>query len=326
VLLLGVLTSLAILCLKTPDVLPVKLGASYAPQLMLGYFVLGIAFLCFKQPRLTFTSFACAAALCLFLKENSHDHLKYAVETTQPKVKIAHFNTINFEPDYEATLKTLQSVDADLVSIQNLNFDWFVFLENEMSDLYPFKMTLPSLGNEGIAVYSKFPFSSIDTLKCGNMPNIIGSVTVNGAKDFYFISSLTSPSNTTEETKAVKRHLESIRKVCLSTNSPLIIFGEYHLAPWSSEVQAFKNTCQLNDSRTGFSTTYPHGYLNLLEVPTDHIFYSDDFKCTGFNTVSGETSKHVGIVGSFQYMTADERSKDVSYLYFSDAERKAIEF
>ena len=280
----------------------------------------------FNKPKLTFTSFASCAALCLFLKENSHDQLRYPIETRQPKVKIAHFNTINIEPDYEKTLKTFQAIDADIVSVQNLSYDWYVFLEDQMTEMYPFHMAIPSLGNDGIGVYSKYPFSSIDTFQCGKMPNIVGSVTVNGAEDFYFISSLTSPSNTSAQAKQVEEHLKMIRQECLAMNSPLIIFGEYHLAPWSDGIQGFRETCKLQDARAGFSTTYPHGYLDLFEIPTDHIFFSEDFKCIGFHTISGETSKHIGIVGSFQYMTSDERANDVGYLYFSDAERKATEF
>lgn len=301
ILVIGLILSTGVLVYFTPSYLPVKLGVNYAPQFMLAYFFIGLLFLVFNKPKLMFSSFACSAALGLFLKSNTYGAIMYPTPSDQPKVSVAHFNTINFDNDYQATLDLILDVDADLVSVQELTLDWDEELENGLSEVYPFNKTIPDLGINGMAIYSKHPFSNIDTFQFKGIPNIMGTIQLDQNESVNFISSHTTPALTTADYFEMKAHLVEIANAYAAMNNePTVVFGDYHAVPWSSEIQTFKNLTGLNDSRIGIAPTYPHGIVDFFESPIDHILFSDHFKCTSFYTLSGDNSKHVGIQGTFE--------------------------
>jgi len=127
----------ALFCIFTPNYYLFKMGSEFAIQIMLGYLIGGFVFLYFQQPKLTFTSFACCAGLCLFLKQSTNAEMKAPIITDSEIVNIAHFNLSTSGSDYEQTIKNIVAADADLVSIQELTPDWLPILERELSDRYP---------------------------------------------------------------------------------------------------------------------------------------------------------------------------------------------
>lgn len=301
-----------VICIYSPNITSLRWGANYAPQIMLFYFGLGIVFFLFKQPKFIFTSFACCAALCVFLKDSTHgQQVRYAVPTNQPELKIAHYNATNFDESLDAMLDLFETSDADILSIQGLDPMLSVVLNEELSQAYPHQVLLPSLSYDGIAVLSKHSFIA-DTFYYGEKANIFGELNIQGYGKAYFISSHTTPALTTKDYLANQSHLELISRECGTLDAPLITFGDYHLVPWSPEIKMFRETVNLNDSRIGFMPSFIDGSVNFLNVPQDHIFYSNHFKCTSFSAVHGMDSPHLGIVGTFELLSEEEQLSDAS--------------
>jgi len=300
------------ICIYSPNLASLRWGANYAPQVMLFYFGLGIVFFFFKQPKFTFASFACCAALCIFLKESTHgQQVRYALPTNQPELKIAHYNATNFDEDLDAMLDLFESSDADILSIQGLNPMLSVILNEELSQAYPHQVLLPSLSYDGIAVLSKYNFIA-DTFYYNDKANIFGELNIQGYGKAYFISSHTTPALTAKDYLSNQSHLELIRSEFGTLDAPLITFGDYHLVPWSPEIKMFREAVNLNDSRIGFMPSFIDGSVNFLNVPQDHIFYSDHFKCTSFSAIYGEDSPHLGIMGTFEFLSQEEQLTDAS--------------
>jgi len=299
-------------CIYTPDILPLRWGANHAPQIMFFYFGLGIAFFLFKKPKFMFTSFACCASLCVFLKENTHgQQMQYAVPTNQPEIKVAHFNVSNFEPNIDFTLDYLENLDADILSIQGLDPEFSFLLEEYLLEEYPHQVLLPSLSFDGIAVLSKYRFTA-DTFYHEKMANILGEITVKGYEKFYFVASHTIPTLTTVDYEQTQAHLSTIAANCSNLDAPLVTFGDYHLVSWSPEIQIFRESVSLNDSRIGFMPSFIDGRVNFWDVPQDHIFYSDHFKCTSFSVLSSPNSPHMGITGTFELLEEGQSLSDAS--------------
>ncbi len=310
----------AVLCIYTPDNLLLKWGTNFTPQIMVAYLLLGVGFLMASQQRLMFTSLACSAMLCLFLKDASGEVLKYPAATQQPSVSVAHFNLANSESDFIAQIDAMLNTDADLLSIQELTIDWEVPLMQALSPAYPYFKSIPDLGINGVAVYSKHPFQTIDTFHYENTPNIVGSIAFEDNL-FYFIGSHTMPAFTEQAYLSRKLHLERVAQECKMINEPLMTFGEYHEVPWSEEIRHFRMLAELNDSRRNFTPTHPHGALTFFDLPIDHIFFTDHFQCTSFNTISGETSDHLGIQAVFEFVdpTLDILSEARKQYYVREA-------
>ncbi|MEM8526235.1 MAG: endonuclease/exonuclease/phosphatase family protein [Bacteroidota bacterium] len=277
---------------------------------MFFYLFLGLIFFFFKKPKLMFTSFACCAALCLFLKENTHGQkMQYAAPSNQPEIKISHFNVNNFEPDIDFTLDYLENLDADVLSIQGLDPEFSFLIEEYLKEEYPYQILLPSLSYNGIAVLSKHHFIA-DTFYHEAMANILGEVNVKGHEKFYFVASHTVPALTTVDYEQTQAHLNTIASNCRNLDAPLVTFGDYHLVSWSPEIQGFRQSVELNDSRIGFMPSFIDGKVDFWNIPQDHIFYSDHFKCTSFSVLSSPNSPHMGITGTFELQEQTQSLSD----------------
>jgi endonuclease/exonuclease/phosphatase (EEP) superfamily protein YafD len=312
-LLLSLVLSLGLLCVYTPEYLPIRWGANHAPQIMFFYFFLGLGFYAFNRPRYTFLSFACCASLCIFLKESTHgQQVAYAIPSDQPELKIAHFNTANFYGDIDVMLERLIHTDADILSIQGLDPMTEMILKEELAQEYPFQTLISDLGYQGVGVLSKHHFTA-DTFYYEDLPNIFGQLHVQGYGDVHFISSHTTPPLTKTDYLRNQAHLQYISDNYQQLGSPLLAFGDYHLVPWSPEIRTFRANTQLNDSRIGFTPSFIDGSINFLDIPGDHIFYSNHFQCTSFSVMKTLEAPHIGIVGTFELLPENTQLTDASF-------------
>lgn len=298
---------MAIMCISTlvcifpPNFLFFKWITNFAFHLMLFHFFSGILFLTIRQPKLTFVAFGASAILCLFLKQASNTDFSPPTPTNAPSIKIAHFNLSNSSESPTETINIIKNTQADLISLQEITPFWDSLLRQQLQPYYPFHYITHDVNIFGLAIYAKQEFQSIDTFSYHNIPNIIGSLTIDDSPtDIHFISTLTRPPASYKDYTLLKKHLHKVSEQCNNINEPLLAFGDYNVVPWSNEIQEFRHKAHLLDSRRGFMPTYPNGALHFFWAPLDHIFFSSHFKCLNFGTISGETSQHLGIQGVFQ--------------------------
>jgi len=296
----------AVICIYTPHLYIFKQGASYASQLMFGYLGLGLLFFMLRQDRLMFTSFICCFLLCVFLKQSFSPILKNPEQTEEPKIKISHFNLANADDPLDTVLASMLRTEADLLSVQDVKITEDSVLRHHLQQTYPHSMIIPGLGVYGMAVFSKSPIDNKDTLWFENAPMLAGSISVGENSAVHFVSAYMAPPLSITYYEKMQDQLNIIREKCLQIDEPLLIFGDYNVVSWSDELQNFRAATSLHDSRRGIMPTSPHGMLNFLEVPFDHIFYSGHFACIGFETLSSANSRHLGIQGVYQFELPNE--------------------
>lgn len=291
----------AALVILSPDFLIIKWGANYAVRILFAYLVLGFLFLIVGQKRLMMISLFSAGALAIFLKTMTNSEMAPPVKmNNEPTIKVAHFNLNNSNEGFQETLATIQSTEADLISITETNPLWDSLLLDRLNLDYPFHFTNPSLGLFGMTLFSKNAFTYIDTIRYQEIPNVIGGIALDEDVTVNFICSHTLPALNYRYYSRLKEHLHKISEYCNRTARPILTFGDYHSVPWSNEIAEFRSNTNLSDSRRGFTPTFPHGSSTVFEVPIDHIFFSDEFRCLSFSTVSSLYTTHMGIQGTFQ--------------------------
>lgn len=296
---LGILIILGtVFCIFTPNYFLFKLGARFAGMIMLGYLMMGIFFLVLKQPRLMFTSFACCAGLCLFLKNASNSDLRHPLPTNERSIRIAHFNISASADDYESTIETLAKSKADLISIQEVTPDWQYLLKETLSQKYPYSLAITRLDPFGLAVYSKFPISQLDTFFYEDIPNISGIVQLEKAKHrFKFICAHTTPPLYSLAYEKMRNHLKLVAEQAVSDSIPTITIGNFHAPPWWGEIQELRTTAKLADSRRSAA----YGISEIFQSPGDYILYSNHFNCLNFKNIITPLSNHLGIQGRYQF-------------------------
>ena len=298
----------AVFCIFTPNYLLFKLGARFAVQIMFGYLILGLAFLIVRQPRLMFTSFACCAGLCIYLKNAGNNNLIYPHPTNALVVDVAHFNVSNhstFAQKYDTVVTELLALDLDLISFQDFNDNLALMsqLKTSLSEAYPYVIEDLQFSQYDLIVFSKHPIKERDVFyyhpKPSNIkiPILRGCIQLTGSKqDVYFLTSYMQPpyDETSNFFEKFKAQLDLMSEYTNSIKAPILTFGEFNDVSFSSELVDFRRRTNLKDSRI---------FPGLRGSPVSHIFYSNLFICVGFREVKNENFEQYGIVGSYQLST-----------------------
>ena len=294
----------ALVCIFPPQNFFFKSLSEYAIQIMFGYLFLGLFFLILKQPRLMFTSLVACSIIAIHLKTNINPDLKKPQATeNQIIIDIALINISNINEDPDGAIHAMLNSGVSILSIPNLDPIVYEFLRDTLAERFPY--CTQRIGfDPGIAVFSKFKISNQDTFFVEDLPNIIGSIKPEGQEqELFFISSTTLPPFYTKDYDRLKRQLNRIAEKASSINAPILTLADYNLVQWSDEIHDFRDKAGLKDSRRGFSPSAAgdNVFGSLFESPRDHIFFSEHFKCIGFENLESSAAKHLGIKGSFQF-------------------------
>lgn len=282
-----VLAVITILAIYTPEHFFFKRLANHAVQLMFGCLVLGLSFMAFRDPKSMWVSLACCGILCLHLRTREPFYpIQYGTF-----FKVAHVNIEN-STDYEKTIKAIIESNPDIISLQNLDPNWDYVIKEYLAETYPYEKTFISLDVYNPGIYSKYPFTAIDTFHYKNAPNIYGSVEIDN-QEVHFISSITTPPVDMNAYKEINQHLEVISNFITKIDNPLIAVGDYNVVTHSSEMNMLRTKGQLKDSRTNQTL--------IGESPIDHILYSKELECTDFVSINEAGNNRVGIMGTYQF-------------------------
>lgn len=297
----GILIFGAILCIYQPEYHALRVFTRYAPQITISYWLLGLGFLAIKQTRLTMVSFICCGFLCLFLKGVSDSNVEKTPQTNSVHLSIAQINISLSNSNNTETLESIKKTGADVLSLQEVDFEWSHRLKDSLAFLYPFSCRVNKSDLYGIELFSKYPFTTCDTFYSENIPNLIISLKKTPLSPvFYIVSTYVMPPLFSSAYHLMQKQMNIIAEHIKSVKAPLIAVGDYNIEASSWEVQQFRQNAGLLNSRRGFRPSRKDGSFDLTEVPTDHILFTPHLECTYFETIIGAKNEHIGILGKFQ--------------------------
>ncbi len=293
---------------------PLSRFSNFANQLMLLLLLSGLFFLLLRQPRLTFLCFAGSAALCLFLKKNNSsegiNRWRTRLTTEQVAIKsppvnpseflVAHINLSNVT-NVDSTLKALRNSKADLISVHELDPMWELILREELGRDYPFQECYVDVGIYGMGIFSKYRLAGVDTFYFEQVPTLRTAISVDG-QDLRLLSLHSEPLTHESARQKLLAQLNSVGLLIASDSLPNLIFGEFNLVAWSTELQDFCRTGGLHESRNGFMHYVSKGFRSLWETSFDHIFFSSPLQVVEFsNFMEPGSGKRLGVIGSYRF-------------------------
>ena len=291
----------ALLCIIQPEYHTLRVFTRYAPQITISYWLLGLGFLAIKNARLTMVSFICCGFLCLFLKGMSDSKFEKPLQTTALNISVAQINLSLSNGSYEETFETIKKTATDVLSLQEVNFEWSRRLKDSLSSIYPFSCRVERADVYGIELYSKYPFATCDTFYSEDIPNLIISLKKSPtSRPIYIVSTYVAPPLFSVAYQMMQKQMHIIAEHVKCITDPLITVGDYNIEASSWEVQQFRQEAGLLNSRRGFRPSRTDGKFDLTEVPTDHIFFTPHLECIYFETIIGKQNEHLGISGTFQ--------------------------
>ena len=275
----------------------ISIVRAFAFQIMCFYFLIAAFWLLKKRWRLTVVGVACA----LMIKTILPPVFNYEVSIETPRgFKIAHFNVLQFNSDYENTIRVAISSNADFISFQEVNQKWADSLQKGLSECYPYSKVISQESCcYGLAVYSKYPLHNVKEIYIENLPNIAGNIELEDTT-LHFIASHTKAPISPARHRRRNRHIRELAGYLDSIPAPKIALGDYNAVPWDSVMKEFKNSTQLSDSRKTLMPTYPASFA-IAMIPIDYIFHSRDLSCVDFTTIGGTSSDHLGIFGVYKF-------------------------
>ena len=289
-----------VLIFFTPMVGFLKRLSNFSVHIMLLYLLVGMFFFLFDQKRLVIVSLACCGALCLFLKNASNQDMRLARENEEPRLSLGLVDLSSAEDGYEKTVEHILSINADIISLQELTPNWVPVLNDSLARIYPYHHLLARIDLFGMGVFSKFPITGIDTFYFGDIPNLLTTVKVRDDLSFHIIHSVSEAPVNEQAYTDINGHFREVAMFMASLEGPVITVGNYRLPSWAPEVQEFKFSAGLKDSRRDGLPRPSRGIASFFGVPVDHIFYTGGLECTEFKSLLNENSSHLGIYGCYQ--------------------------
>ncbi len=296
----SLLVTLTLVCILSPSLLFFKQVSAYTLYIMLALLVTGMFAFVIDERKLMMVSLLCCGLLNLHLKESSNKQMRLAAVTAKPSLKISHISLGNAESDYDVVINYLLGIDMDFLSFQELTPDWNAQLIEKLSPTYNHVQTLTRLDQYGMGFFSKIPFQQMDTVFLDDVPNLMGTIELYGQGKCNILSCQVVPPVSQAAFLEIDQHFSAMSKYIAELDGAMVVLGDFHLPPWSAEVQKFKLSSRLKDGRRDIHPRNIDGSLSLPKIPVEHILFSDDFECTSFSEIGNSAIGRIGISGTYQ--------------------------
>jgi endonuclease/exonuclease/phosphatase (EEP) superfamily protein YafD len=226
--------------------------------------------------------------------------LRLPAATESPSIRVSHVSLGNAEGDYNTVIEYLMSIDADLLSFQELTPDWNQHLTEKLSREFHFIHTITRLDQYGMGLFSKRPLLDVDTLYYESIPSLAATIDLGDRQVCRVISCQVIPPVNQTAFSRIDRHFSFLTQYMQAHAGHTMVMGDFHLPPWSAEVQRFRTNSQLQDGRRDIHSRSLDGSMLLPRIPVEHILFSDGLECTSFSEIGTPEVGRLGITGIYQ--------------------------
>lgn len=293
-----VLTS-SLIFLITPENYYVDLIQSFTFHAMLVYIVATILFGLLKWKYAA----SSGVMVCFLLAAHLLPHIDNSVtnnyEVYGKSFKVAHFNVLYNNDNFEETVDYAIQTEADVISFQEVTKDWAYKLMDGMEQEYPY-FAISEHKVHGIAIFSKYPIENLKTYNWTGEPNLTGNIVYNDKK-VHFVTTHTLSPRSPQRYQNRNEHLTKLAEYVKNIDGPVLAIGDFNAVPWNQYIVKIKESTDLVDSRKSIASTYPANYP--LGLPIDYIFHSDELSCINFEAIEAKGSDHKGIIGEYAFNT-----------------------
>jgi endonuclease/exonuclease/phosphatase (EEP) superfamily protein YafD len=225
-------------------------------------------------------------------------HFSSIKTSEEASFTIGQFNLYHHNPSPEDAIKQILSLNADVISIQELNSGWAGLVDSLIRPVYPYTIEDPSDNCcYGTGFYSKYPITESAIKILDGIPAVFAIVDINGSPA-RLISLHTYTPVFPNQTEERNNQLQAVAAFVKEEKLPSIVFGDFNVVPWESAFQAFLIAGNLQEVACGFQATYPLD-LGCPLIPIDHINYTAEIEPTDCGSIAVAGSDHKAIYASF---------------------------
>lgn len=219
----------------------------------------------------------------------------------QPTLRVITLNVLTSNRRHDEVLRLVEQVDPDVLALIEVDRSWIGDLA-PLFERYPTAHTLPRSDNFGVALFSRLPAASIETLDLANseVPSIaaefntvVGPVTV--------LATHPLPPIGAEHARLRNDHLAAIAAWSRDQTGEHIVVGDLNITPWSPYFRQTLAESRLEDSAAGrlLRPTWWAG-KNLIGLPIDHVLHTPGLRVVGREVGPDVGSDHRSVTVDFE--------------------------
>ena len=213
---------------------------------------------------------------------------------------------VSAQNDHHAAVRDLITrLDPDLVALVETTRAWLDALE-PLHDTYPYRVSQPREGHNGIALFSRFPLSDQEVIAIArpDNPTIKAQVRLRDRALTVIATHPLSPIGA-GQSRTRNRQLAALPRLSGHGATPVLLLGDLNVSPWSSHFRRLLRDSGLRDSSAGrgLYPTWPV-HLPMFLIPIDHILHSTDLMILDKRTGPSVGSDHYPVLVDFAFRSS----------------------
>lgn len=275
----------------------IDLLQSFTFHAMLVYLTVTILFALMRWRYVAASGVGVTFLLAVHLLPHLNNGISSDYEVYGNSFKVAHFNVLYKNTNYDKTVKHALETEADILSFQEVSVDWVYRLMDGLDHEYPY-FAISEHKIHGVAIFSKYPIDNLKTYYWTGEPNLTGDILYDDKK-VHFVATHTLSPRDPQRYQNRNEHLNKIAEYVQQLEGPILAIGDFNAVPWNQHIVQIKQSTDLMDSRKGLASTFPANYA--LGIPIDYIFHSDELNCLDFQAIESMGSDHKGVIGEYAF-------------------------
>lgn len=230
----------------------------------------------------------------------------YSAETGQQKpLSVMSVNVNHRNAQYDDLRNRIAAEQPSIILLQEVTDIWIAALTERIGDAYPHHVLVPEEEYRGMAVFSKLPIATHQTLFYAAESPPVLKVTFSNSSLTVFTVHTVSPVTeqwTAERNGMLAWLVPQIRSI----SGPVIIAGDFNMTNTNPLFRDFLFQADLEDTRAGngWRPTWERG--TLMAAAIDQILYRG-VAAHGFDVLDAIGSDHNPIISRF---TVSQRNAD----------------
>jgi endonuclease/exonuclease/phosphatase (EEP) superfamily protein YafD len=253
----------------------------------------------YKNYKFTVVLFVVAALNSVFIVPWYFSNSKYTFVNEQVDLTLLHSNVLTHNVEFEKFIDLVKQENPDLFVMQEVNQTWLSEIR-ELEKIYTYKYTIPREDNFGIALFSKYPFKSVNEVKSDTLevPSIVATISIK-QQLVTVITTHSLPPISNDYYHFRNSQINKIAELSGNHQGPLILIGDLNITMWSHDYRPLETETDLRNTRKGFGIlpTWPSMYLlPIFMIPIDHVLISSHFVVHDIKVAKDIGSDHLPLI------------------------------
>ena len=216
-----------------------------------------------------------------------------------PVLRLAHLNVLQTNKEHDQVVQRILDMDADVISVQEVDHAWAEVLREGLSGRYPFHVIEPRTNCYGIALFSRIPLDDAHVVMLNASPAIRATARLHGGTVTLYAVHTSSPGSQRHFT-ARNGQFDLLAHRIHDDHGAVVVIGDLNATPWDRDLERFQTHARLRSNGSMTAPTFP-SVAHMALIPIDHVLTSSHIGVVDEHTFHVPGSDHRGLVADIAF-------------------------